>query len=189
LYQTVHYLPLLSNPHFTSPYSVLRYLPCQADGDGKAAFHSFKAVLRQLEESGELNDYDPVELFSFHSVSKGVLGECGRRGGYVECANVHPLAMAQLYKVGSIKHVNQSRLCFCQSLHYLCFVCGRRGGYHKRTPACYGAAVQGRFNHAGRSFQSLLCITHVAFVNIFFALLVFGTNLHFTLLYVTLTRC
>ena len=29
-----------------------------------------------------------VELLSYHSVSKGFYGECGRRGGYVEIVNV-----------------------------------------------------------------------------------------------------
>ena len=29
--------------------------------------------------------YEDVELISFNSVSKGMVGECGRRGGYFEC--------------------------------------------------------------------------------------------------------
>lgn len=30
-----------------------------------------------------------LELVSFHSTSKGLIGECGRRGGYMEvCSNV-----------------------------------------------------------------------------------------------------
>ncbi len=29
--------------------------------------------------------YSNVELISFNSVSKGMVGECGRRGGYFEC--------------------------------------------------------------------------------------------------------
>ena len=36
-----------------------------------------------------------VPLFSFHSVSKGFLGECGHRGGYLECRNVPPDVMAR----------------------------------------------------------------------------------------------
>lgn len=43
-----------------------------------------------------------VELASFHTVSKGMLGECGLRGGYVEWVNVHPGAMAELYKIASV---------------------------------------------------------------------------------------
>jgi aspartate/methionine/tyrosine aminotransferase len=31
-----------------------------------------------------------LELISFHSVSKGFLGECGQRGGYFELTNIHP---------------------------------------------------------------------------------------------------
>ena len=46
--------------------------------------------------------YDSVELFSFHSVSKGMIGECGRRGGYVECVNVDPAVKSLLYKVASV---------------------------------------------------------------------------------------
>ena len=44
-------------------------------------FVSFASVLVRLG----LTD---VPLWSFHSVSKGYLGECGHRGGYLECRNV-----------------------------------------------------------------------------------------------------
>jgi len=43
-----------------------------------------------------------VEVFSFHSISKGVTGECGIRGGFVHCMNVHPGVMEQMYKLSSI---------------------------------------------------------------------------------------
>ncbi|PSC75327.1 alanine aminotransferase [Micractinium conductrix] len=43
-----------------------------------------------------------TELASFHTVSKGVLGECGLRGGYVELTNFHPGVMDELYKSVSI---------------------------------------------------------------------------------------
>lgn len=43
-----------------------------------------------------------VEVFSFHSVSKGVTGECGLRGGMLHCYNVHPLVIEQMYKLASI---------------------------------------------------------------------------------------
>ncbi|EFJ23041.1 hypothetical protein SELMODRAFT_145611 [Selaginella moellendorffii] len=43
-----------------------------------------------------------VELVSFHSVSKGFLGECGQRGGYFEMTNIHPQTVEELYKVASI---------------------------------------------------------------------------------------
>lgn len=45
---------------------------------------------------------EEVELFSFHSTSKGFLGECGKRGGYVECTNIDHEVLAQLYKLVSI---------------------------------------------------------------------------------------
>ena len=40
-----------------------------------------------MENEGKLPQGD-VELFSYHSVSKGFLGECGRRGGYMEMVNI-----------------------------------------------------------------------------------------------------
>jgi len=45
---------------------------------------------------------DDVELFSFHTVSKGSHGECGFRGGYVECTNIHPGTVDEIYKIASI---------------------------------------------------------------------------------------
>lgn len=50
----------------------------------------------------ELGLQEDVELFSFHSTSKGLLGECGRRGGYYECSGIDPAVMAQLFKVASV---------------------------------------------------------------------------------------
>jgi len=43
-----------------------------------------------------------VSLFSFHSTSKGFLGECGQRGGYVECRNVPPDVADEITKLQSI---------------------------------------------------------------------------------------
>lgn len=43
-----------------------------------------------------------VELVSFHTVSKGYLGECGLRGGYMELTNINPETVAEIYKVASI---------------------------------------------------------------------------------------
>ncbi|KAI9486342.1 MAG: pyridoxal phosphate-dependent transferase [Benjaminiella poitrasii] len=60
-------------------------------------FHSFKKVLRSMGP-----EYEEQELFSFHSTSKGMIGECGRRGGYFECVNIDPEIMDQLYKFASI---------------------------------------------------------------------------------------
>jgi aspartate/methionine/tyrosine aminotransferase len=42
-----------------------------------------------------------IELVSFHSVSKGVFGECGRRGGYMELVGIDPNVVDQLYKLAS----------------------------------------------------------------------------------------
>merc|ERR1712146_834342 len=43
-----------------------------------------------------------VELVSYHSTSKGYLGECGMRGGYYEAVNIDPQVMDELYKVASV---------------------------------------------------------------------------------------
>lgn len=41
------------------------------------------------------------ELVSFHSTSKGVWGECGRRGGYMELVGIDADVQDQLYKLAS----------------------------------------------------------------------------------------
>eukprot|EP00768_Dysnectes_brevis_P003782 gnl/Dysnectes_brevis/268_a299_4714.p1 GENE.gnl/Dysnectes_brevis/268_a299_4714~~gnl/Dysnectes_brevis/268_a299_4714.p1 ORF type:complete len:485 (+),score=199.17 gnl/Dysnectes_brevis/268_a299_4714:47-1501(+) len=64
-----------------------------------ASFTSFKKVLRQWEQ--DTGKAGPP-LFSFHSVSKGFLGECGMRGGYFEAVNIPESVMAQIYKLQSV---------------------------------------------------------------------------------------
>jgi alanine transaminase len=44
-----------------------------------------------------------VSLFSLHSVSKGFLGECGHRGGYLEIRNVPEDVLTQFIKLQSIQ--------------------------------------------------------------------------------------
>jgi len=61
-----------------------------------ARFHSFARVMHGLGETG-------VSLFSLHSVSKGFLGECGHRGGYLEIRNVPEDVLAQFIKLQSIQ--------------------------------------------------------------------------------------
>ena len=43
-----------------------------------------------------------LQLISYHSVSKGFLGECGLRGGYFELFGIDDEVKAQLYKLASI---------------------------------------------------------------------------------------
>lgn len=62
-----------------------------------AAFYSCK---RAAFDTGLLQN-DAIELASFHSTSKGVFGECGRRGGYVELVGFDPKVKDQLYKLAS----------------------------------------------------------------------------------------
>jgi len=46
--------------------------------------------------------FSHIEIASFHSISKGFLGECGHRGGYFQLENFLPEVHAQLYKMVSI---------------------------------------------------------------------------------------
>ncbi len=62
-------------------------------------FISFKKALMEMDDEKVRKG---VELVSFHSISKGVAGECGRRGGYFECVNIEEEVMAQVYKMASI---------------------------------------------------------------------------------------
>jgi alanine transaminase len=47
-------------------------------------------------------EFKDVELISFHSISKGITGECGRRGGYFECVSMDPEVKAMIYKIASV---------------------------------------------------------------------------------------
>jgi len=58
-------------------------------------FESFAKAMVSLDEK-------EVSLFSFHSTSKGFLGECGQRGGYMEVRNVPSDVMAQILKMQSV---------------------------------------------------------------------------------------
>jgi aspartate/methionine/tyrosine aminotransferase len=58
-------------------------------------FTSFARVMEELQEKD-------VSLFSFHSCSKGFLGECGQRGGYMEIRNIPAEVTAQITKLQSV---------------------------------------------------------------------------------------
>jgi aspartate/methionine/tyrosine aminotransferase len=57
-------------------------------------FVSFAKVLNEM-------DYK-IPLFSLHSTSKGFIGECGQRGGYIEMRNIDPEVRDILLKIRSI---------------------------------------------------------------------------------------
>jgi alanine transaminase len=62
-------------------------------------FNSFRKAAFDLNLfSGE----NPLQLVSFHSVSKGFLGECGLRGGYFELLGIGEDVKMQLYKLASM---------------------------------------------------------------------------------------
>jgi alanine transaminase len=64
-------------------------------------FHSFKSVLRDMQKATP-GPYDYVELASLHSISKGMVGECGHRGGYFELVGFDKEVQEQIYKFVSI---------------------------------------------------------------------------------------
>ncbi|NWT49354.1 ALAT2 aminotransferase, partial [Chroicocephalus maculipennis] len=64
-----------------------------------SAFHSFKKVLFEMGPPYS----EVVELASFHSISKGFMGECGFRSGYVEVVNMDPEVKQQLAKLVSVR--------------------------------------------------------------------------------------
>eukprot|EP01062_Namystynia_karyoxenos_P077520 TRINITY_DN7827_c3_g1_i2.p1 TRINITY_DN7827_c3_g1~~TRINITY_DN7827_c3_g1_i2.p1 ORF type:complete len:555 (+),score=185.85 TRINITY_DN7827_c3_g1_i2:100-1665(+) len=59
-------------------------------------FTSFKKVIATTP------DISSVPLVSFHSTSKGLIGECGRRGGYMECYNIIQPILDVFTKLASI---------------------------------------------------------------------------------------
>jgi alanine transaminase len=60
-------------------------------------FVSFKSVKHDMGPK-----YADLELMSFHSVSKGFVGECGKRAGYVEFDGIAEEVKEQYYKLASI---------------------------------------------------------------------------------------
>lgn len=58
-------------------------------------FHSFAKVMHGLGDTD-------TPLFSLHSVSKGFLGECGHRGGYLELRNIPQDVLGEFIKLQSI---------------------------------------------------------------------------------------
>jgi alanine transaminase len=61
---------------------------------------AFCSAKRAAFDCGLLQS-DSIELVSFHSVSKGVFGECGRRGGYMELVGIDPYVKDMIYKLAS----------------------------------------------------------------------------------------
>mgnify|MGYP002817920309 CR=1 FL=1 len=79
-----------------------------------AAFYSCKQVLRKLQagvlKPPELErgaavcgpaELAAAQLISFHSTSKGLIGECGQRGGYLEMVGFSDATRAQFTKVAA----------------------------------------------------------------------------------------
>ncbi|EEE69766.1 hypothetical protein OsJ_29477 [Oryza sativa Japonica Group] len=60
-------------------------------------FNSFKKVARSLGY-----DHHDLSIVSFHSVSMGYYGECGRRGGYMEICGFGDDVIDEMYKLASL---------------------------------------------------------------------------------------
>lgn len=60
-------------------------------------FTSFKRVALAMG-----NEAADLQLVSFHSISKGFIGECGLRGGYMELHNISDDVIAQFRKLASV---------------------------------------------------------------------------------------
>ncbi|XP_028832250.1 alanine aminotransferase 2-like [Denticeps clupeoides] len=65
--------------------------------DPTAEFVSYKRVLHEMGPPYS----NTVELASFNSASKGFMGECGLRGGYVEFVNLDSAVMGHVYTLFS----------------------------------------------------------------------------------------
>ena len=69
----------------------------------QGSFYSFKRALREAQASDKSGKFNDLELASLHSISKGMVGECGHRGGYMELVGFDPAVVEQLYKFVSIQ--------------------------------------------------------------------------------------
>jgi len=62
-------------------------------------FHSFREVLLSNNREAIRKE---VPLVSLQTTSKGIIGECGRRGGYAEFLNFEPDVFAEINKLASM---------------------------------------------------------------------------------------
>lgn len=62
-------------------------------------FTSFRKVALSM---GYTPECGRLQMVSFHSISKGFLGECGLRGGYFELFGIPDSVRAEIYKLASI---------------------------------------------------------------------------------------
>ena len=60
-----------------------------------------KEFLSAKKVAFETPGCENLQLVSFHSTSKGTIGECGRRGGYMEVHNIDNYVQSQFYKLAS----------------------------------------------------------------------------------------
>ena len=65
-------------------------------------FHSLKKCLREMQaEFPKSVELETQQLVSFHTVSKGLIGECGQRGGYVEYVGFSEAMSLQMRKLAA----------------------------------------------------------------------------------------
>ncbi|KAI8374543.1 pyridoxal phosphate-dependent transferase [Radiomyces spectabilis] len=101
-----------------------------------------------------------LELVSFHSISKGMIGECGRRGGYFELCNFDYKVEEQIYKMASVS--------LCPNVHGQILVdlmCGppRQGdpsyeSYHAEVREIY-ESLRRRSKKLEKAFNSMEGVT------------------------------
>lgn len=70
-----------------------------------AKFVSFRKVAKDMNAFDGENG---LQMISFHSVSKGFLGECGFRGGYFEILGIPEAVKQEIYKLASISLCSNS---------------------------------------------------------------------------------
>jgi alanine transaminase len=70
--------------------------------DESKPFISFRQIVLQSPGYQQQQQQQLPQLVSFHSISKGVYGECGLRGGYFEMLGFSDEVRAQIYKMASI---------------------------------------------------------------------------------------
>ena len=65
-------------------------------------FHSFKKCLREMQRDDPNNEsLNLQQLVSYHTVSKGIMGECGQRGGYLEYIGFSEAMALQMRKLAA----------------------------------------------------------------------------------------
>jgi alanine transaminase len=115
-------LSFQTNIYASTPFTSFKKVLCSLG----SKYNQVELVRSSHHSSSRLSFSPHFSFFSlsqvsFHSVSKGFFGECGMRGGYMECVNFLDEVKQQLYKLASVNLCSNTTGQFMVSLFFVSF--------------------------------------------------------------------